>query len=355
MVSVLPLGILSSAAAQTSKKFRVPEVDPAQSIEWLYEAPEEPESEDEASPASKSDEPIIYVSDTENARIVVMQGLKGDGFTALGLAGYGQGRFLRPAQIWVDYSGRLYIADSGNDRIVRINQDGQASWDEVGGFSNPTGVAVDGSGVYIADTRADRVVVYDEVSSKGKQLEVLTHPKLKRPRNLWIDGAGSLYVCCGVDPPGGIVLKTWTEKERRRWEVYDGDGLSGSRFFPSSLVTHKGQIKLLDQNGRRIITMRDFSGNRKKELSFKRETRWRLSRPQGLAIDKTGQRFFVCDTGNDRLLEISSDGEVLQEFYGLEDDPSTLLRSPGSIFVYSSAPAPKPKEETDEEKKKKKK
>ena len=341
--------------AQSSSKFRVPEVDPAQSIEWLFEAPEEPKSDkgtESSTPASQSDEPIIYVSDTDNGRIVVMQGLKGDGFTAMGLPGYGKGRFLRPAQLWVDFAGRLYVADSGNNRVVRINQDGRAGWNEVKGFSSPMGVAVDGTGVYVSDTKADRIVIYDEITEKGKEQEVLTHPKLKRPRNLWIDKAGSLYVCCGVDPPGGLVLKTWKEKKRRRWQIYDGDGLAGSRFFPSALVTHKGRIKLLDQNGRRVVSMRNFAGKRQKELSFKRETRWRLSRPRGMAIDPTGKRYFICDTGNDRLLEMSADGRVLQEFSGLKDDPSSLLRNPGSVFVYSPAPKPEPKDDDEEDKKK---
>ena len=343
-----------------------PSASPSPSVEDLY-APDLPKKSDKdknppAAEAPKSKEPVLYITDSDNGRIVVMQGISGGGFTSVGLPGYGLGKFLRPAQIWVDYAGRLYIADSGNNRVVRIDQQGNPGWTEVGGLSEPHGVAVDGSGVYVSDTKADRVVVYNELVNKAEIREVLTHPQLKRPRELWIDGSGALYICCGEDPPGGKLLKTWMEKglaekgvqkETRRWMIFEGEGLSGSRFLPSSVVTEKAGVRMLDVSGQRLVSMQDMTGKRLKEEKFRVDPRYRLSRPTGMAVDAEG-RLYIADSGNDRILELNREGSVIGEFFILEDDPGTLLSNPSSIFIYSPAPPPPPKEETDSKDGKKK-
>lgn len=337
-----------------------PAASPAPNLEDYY-APDLPRKPEEAAPAAteapKSKEPVLYISDSDNGRIVVMQGIGGEGFTSVGLPGYGLGRFLRPAQIWLDYASRLYIADSGNNRVVRIDQANAPGWTEVGGLSEPRGVAVDGSGVYVSDTKADRVVIYDAVVDGAKIREVLSHPQLKRPSELWIDGQGALYICCGEDPPGGKLLKTWVEKglaekgvqkETRRWTVFEGDGLTGSRFLPASVITQKASVKLLDVSGQRLVTMQDMTGKRLKEDKFRIDPRYRLSRPTGMAVDANG-RIFIADSGNDRILELDKEGSVIGEFNILEDDPGTLLSNPCSIFIYSPAPPPPPPEDDEEE------
>ena len=343
-------------------------VGPKDEVEDLF-APEQPgvkkteKKDEQVAEPPRSTEPVLYISDTDNGRIVVMQGLKGEGFTALGLPGYGFGRFLRPAQIWVDYAGRVHVADSGNNRIIRINQNAKSNepgWTEVDGLSDPRGVAVDGTGVYVSDTKADRIVIYDEVLNKAKPREVLTHPQLKRPAELWIDATGALYICCGEDPPGGKLLKTWMEKgiaekeggeakSTRRWAVYSGDGLSGSRFLPSSVVTAKTGLRLLDISGQRVISMTDLSGKKLREDKFRLDPRWRLSRPGGMAVDKDG-RTFIADSGNDRILEIGPTGQVIDEYeMAADQDPGTLLANPSSIFIFSPAPGPAPKDDEDDD------
>jgi sugar lactone lactonase YvrE len=334
------------------------------SIEDLY-APDLPQKKPDepakpAADAAKNKDPILYISDCDNGRIVVMQGIDGEGFTSVGLPGYGYGRFLRPAQIWMDYAARLYIADSGNNRVVRIDQaSNEKGWTEVDNLSEPHGVAVDGSGVYVSDTKADRVVIYDEIVNDAKIREVLTHPQMERPTDLWIDGSGALYICCGEDPPGGKLLKTWVEnglaetegakpKPTRRWAVFEGEGLTGSRFLPASVITEQSSLKLLDVSGQRLVSMQDITGKRLKEDKFRIDPRWRLSRPSGMAVDKEGH-LYIADSGNDRILELSPDGTVVGEFSILQNDPGTLLSNPSSIFIYSPAPPPPPKEDDDKD------
>lgn len=351
---------LTPLSAQTSDEPQQPVVGPTQTVEQSIEAlfgPDESDKKPEEADQPKaplSDEPVIYISDTDNGRIVLFQGIKGDGYSALGLPGYGYGRFLRPAQIWVDYKQRVYIADSGNNRIVRMDKESVVGWSEYGGLNAPAGVAASRKGVYVADTEADRVVLIDDIDEDGKIVETISHDQMKRPTHLWLDSDDALYICSGEDPPGGKVFKTWMDKDRRRWKIYDGEALSGSRFRPTSIVTVGRTVKLLDGSGNRVVNLQDLDPARLKEQSFRSDRRFRLSRPQGMAVDSSGKKFYIADSGNDRILEVNAAGEVTGEFFGIPGDPNSVLRNPTSVFVFSPAPEPEPEPEEDGKKKKKK-
>ena len=66
----------------------------------------------------------IYVLDTGNNRI---QKFDSDGkfITKLGSQGTGDGRFIRPSGLAVDSSGSIYVVDSGNNRIQKFTGDGE--------------------------------------------------------------------------------------------------------------------------------------------------------------------------------------------------------------------------------------
>lgn len=128
----------------------------------------------------------IYVADTWNARIVKLdpQGA----FLAswgVGSEDFGDGRrasptggaqeqnlarpldFFGPRGIAVDAEGNVYIADTGNKRIVVTDSDGNYKYQwgydgsAAGQFNEPTGVAVDENGtVFVADTWNSRVQAF---------------------------------------------------------------------------------------------------------------------------------------------------------------------------------------------------
>ena len=128
----------------------------------------------------------LYVADTWNARVVKYdpagepvaswgggdQDL-GDGRKATitdGDKGKNQATplgFFGPRGIAVDSAGNVYIADTGNKRIVVTDAQGKYRYQwgyagsDLGAFNEPTGVAVDGQGnVYVADTWNGRVQVF---------------------------------------------------------------------------------------------------------------------------------------------------------------------------------------------------
>ena len=79
----------------------------------------------------------IYVIDAGNARIVRMDDMTGAGWTTFGTSGSGANQFSMPHGIFVDTAGKIYVADPSNSRIVRIdNMTGRGLGFELGTLGN---------------------------------------------------------------------------------------------------------------------------------------------------------------------------------------------------------------------------
>jgi hypothetical protein len=84
----------------------------------------------------------IYISDSDNCRIVRINDMSGAGWVALGTPGSGANQFncsnARMGSIVVDTAGRIFVVDAGNHRIVRMDDMTGAGWTTFG--SAGTGV-----------------------------------------------------------------------------------------------------------------------------------------------------------------------------------------------------------------------
>jgi len=93
----------------------------------------------------------VFVADSGNDRIVKMN-RAGVRRQILGKRGGGQVEFRNPRGVTVEPGGAIFIADTGNYRIQRLYPSGayQTEWGSqgtgVGYFRNPNGVTIDGSG-----------------------------------------------------------------------------------------------------------------------------------------------------------------------------------------------------------------
>jgi len=126
----------------------------------------------------------------------------------VGATGSAGGQFRRPVGLAVDVAGNVYIADSLNNRIQKLDRNGTflAQSGQVGSdlpLQEPWGLAVDKAGfVYVADTWSHRVVKLDgnlrQVASWGQPDALPGAPtsllELYGPRSIAIDGAGNLWV-----------------------------------------------------------------------------------------------------------------------------------------------------------------
>jgi DNA-binding beta-propeller fold protein YncE len=105
----------------------------------------------------------VYVADTYNNRIVKLAP-GGAVLDEWGSAGSGEGRFRWPSGVAVDGAGDVYVLDGENNRVERFDANGRflARWGQrgpgLGEFSKPVGLAVGCNGdVYVADTNNNRV------------------------------------------------------------------------------------------------------------------------------------------------------------------------------------------------------
>lgn len=153
----------------------------------------------------------IYVADTYNCRVVRIDDMNGTNWTTYGDAsscGSGQGQFYDPSGIAVDAAGRIYVMDTGNSRLVRIDDMNGNNWisygtagSDVDQFASFTSVAIDASGrIYVADTGNLRIVRFDDMS--GTNWTVLTQSppvngisySFQSPVAVALDLAGRIYV-----------------------------------------------------------------------------------------------------------------------------------------------------------------
>ena len=113
----------------------------------------------------------------------------------------------RPTGVAVDGSGNVYIADTRNHRVRKVDSSGTITtfagtgtvgFGGDGGsatsslLNRPTGVAVDGSGnVYIADQWNHRI---RKVNSSGTISTILATPAIHQPLGVAVDVSGNVYV-----------------------------------------------------------------------------------------------------------------------------------------------------------------
>ena len=170
----------------------------------------------------------IYIADSGNHRIRRI-GVDGNIVTiagsGLGFAGDGgaafDARFAYPLGLCLDENGNLYIADSGNHRVRRIDAQGivttvagsgAAEYGGDGGpallagLVNPAAVAADGQGrLYIADAGDDRVRLVEDgmistFAGVGEQHSTAwdgdpaTEVRIRQPMGLLLDGGGNLLI-----------------------------------------------------------------------------------------------------------------------------------------------------------------
>ncbi|MGH2904105.1 MAG: 6-bladed beta-propeller [Solirubrobacteraceae bacterium] len=150
----------------------------------------------------------LYVADTFHNRVLVysptgtLLARYGAG-AGNGSPGSGPGEFNHPEALAVDGAGDIYVADTGNNRVVELSPSGAplAQWGSRGNadgrLHSPTGITLDAaSHVYVVDSQNNRVEVFD---SSGHFLEKwgergIGPGEFSQPTAIAVDCAGNVYV-----------------------------------------------------------------------------------------------------------------------------------------------------------------
>lgn len=151
--------------------------------------------------------PQIYVADTGNNRVVRVDGMSGSNPVTFGTQGSGVGQFTEPRGIALDKQGRIYIADNGNHRVVRIDDMQGTNWTTLPVADFPSidyygkpglwGLAVDGQGRIYSFLFAGAVFTIERAEDMSGANRVYfgpsSEPNTVFPLGLGLDTQGRIY------------------------------------------------------------------------------------------------------------------------------------------------------------------
>ena len=149
--------------------------------------------------AAAYDDDFFYFTDNLNQRVVKLEANLGTYDRTIAEKGTGEGQVIDPKGINLDRQGRIYVVDSGNDRVQVFENNGTfiRSFGSSDIFVRPWGVAVADDGtVFVSDADLDKIFVFDGVGNltgSWGESGSLGH-ELDNPCSLQIGPEGDLYV-----------------------------------------------------------------------------------------------------------------------------------------------------------------
>jgi len=135
-----------------------------------------------------------FVADTENHRIKAYDVATRTGLGIYGTKGSGFSQFKRPTGIAVSpVDGHIFVAEMDNNRVKEMSSTDGVNFTTVRnitGFSGPEGVAIDAEGrIYVADSGNDRIVILD-----ANRVEIATLTGMDHPATVGLGPDGKIYV-----------------------------------------------------------------------------------------------------------------------------------------------------------------
>jgi len=235
------------------------------------------------------------------------------------------GGFYQPGGIAIDLDGNLCVADSGNNRIVVGNIDiiGRFGW-QVGEFDHPMDIAFDGLRMYIADSGNNRIQRYSIVERTfsiiaGERTDKSENSLgLYSPQGVATDSKGNVFI---VDTWNNRILKT-DPLGRLLMEL---GGLNRFNKPQSAMIDTSGNIYVCDTGNNRICKF-DFSGSQIAIWGGFGRDRGQFQSPTSIAQDRA-KNLYVVDQGNKRIQAFNKDGVYIGEF-GLDK-----LKEPYDIVI----------------------
>jgi YD repeat-containing protein len=271
-------------------------------------------------------------------------GYSGDGGSALAA------KLSNPFGVAVDQSRNIYIADSYNNRIRKIDANGiittiagagPRGYSGDGGLAimakldTPLGVTVDQNGnIYFADGYNQRIRKVDTngiittiagtgVAGFSGDGGLATAAQMNSPEGVAVDQSGNIYVAdtlnyrvCKIDSNGIMTTIAGTD-----YYGYSGDGgpaTAARLFYPMSVtVDQSGNIYIADWGENRIrkidlsgiITTIVGTGVYGYSGDGGPATSAQLSSPSSVAVDQNGN-IYVADMYNARIRKIDANGII---------------------------------------------
>jgi streptogramin lyase len=324
-------------------------------------------------------------------------GYSGDGGPAV------SAKFNKPRGIFADEAGHIYIADTDNHRVRMVdaatgiitlvagsgndNYD-QGSDEDVSPLSahlkKPRGVYVDASGnIYIADTENCMIRKVDVSTNKINRVAgatdgqdplcgwsgdggLATNTRLDKPRGVWVDASGNIYIADTennrirmVDATTQIIT-TIAGNGGSSYSGDNGPAKDAELHKPNGVVVDvTGNIYIADTDNEvirrvdattQIITTIAGTGSGGYSGDDGPATLASLKKPRGVWLSESGN-ILIADADNNRVRLVYDDGGTLMittvagdgsSGYSGDDGPATSasLTKPHGVCIYEDlAPA----------------
>lgn len=245
--------------------------------------------------------------------------------------GAGEGRFRSPRGIDATVDGRVYVADTGNERVARLRWDPVArglEWVGAWPAPGPFDVATDARGqAYVSDRAADAVLRFaDSTVGAGSDLlpaSPVTGDRWPLPGD--VEAPLGLAVADSADPwlrPGGYRLYL-VDRDGARLRAYDAAGRVLAEVHPDDLSRPGGGP------GRFFYLALDYFGNvyatdPLAEVVYKLDEHLRplavfsgpgdpgsaLEEPRGIAIWKRFGQVFVAERAGAQYFFVGTDFDI---------------------------------------------
>ncbi|WP_170131513.1 cell wall-binding repeat-containing protein [Quadrisphaera granulorum] len=333
----------------------------------------------------------VYIAESSNHRIVKVDAstsqlsfVAGTGNLGAATAGVAatSSPLNNPQGVAVDSAGNVFIADSNNHRVEKVDAstgllsfvagDGTQGAATAGvaatssPLNTPSGVAVDSAGnVYIADTNNHRINKVDHstgqlsfVAGDGTQgaatagVAATTSP-LNSPQGVAVDSAGNVYI---ADPSNNRVSKV--DASTGQLSFVAGTGTAGiatagvaATSSPLSApagvaVDSAGNVYIADSGNNRVSKVDASTG----QLSFVAgtgtggaptagpATSSRLNYPYGVGVGAAG-KLYIADTFNNRIEKVTLPTGTLPTITSTAPSTATAGAAFSATLVASGTPS----------------
>jgi len=316
----------------------------------------------------------VYIADTGDNSIRevgtngIINTIAGDGWESSGQMGdtkpASAATLTQPEDVFVDGSGNVYIADTG-DAAVReitastgiinfiagactisstgtdtntgetcpIGYSGDGGLANEGGLVEPSAVAVDSAGnVYIAETADGRIRENSTIKGKVDINTIVgngtlgfagdggaaTAAQLNHPTGVAVDGSGNVYIADSINlrirvAQAGGSIKTFAGNGGFSYSGDGGTATSAQMNSPYAVAADSSGNYYIADSGNNVVrkvsasgVITTFAGNGTAGYAGDggAATGAQLSGPQGVALDSAGN-LYIADTGNSRVREVS--------------------------------------------------
>ncbi|MGP1679968.1 MAG: NHL repeat-containing protein [Burkholderiales bacterium] len=272
--------------------------------------------------AFSPDGKLIYLTDMRNSRIRVLEAM-----TLKPVAVFGAGELSYPHDAEFDKSGRLLVADTGNDRIAiyQIERAGANLVGELKGLSGPEGVAVAPDGRIIAtNTGSGTLAVFRD----GKLERIFGRDgardgEFSNPHDVEAAADGSIYV---VDSANNRV-QVFDSTLRHRSSFGTALKLNG----PKYLSFDANRIWLADEDNHRILLL-DQGHRLLGVLGTGKRGRGPDAYNKPEAVLARAPHVWVIDTYNDRIVLLRVEEKKRKSYAdSIFSAPNVEGRSSGTV------------------------